>query len=195
MKTILSFFALITVLIFTAEKTQAQAWERHATVLSIGFGLSDFFHVDDYYYRNGNRNHGYYNPRTGQFNLQMEFGIHNYVGLGFTTGVGLRRGWNNDYQGEVNIPFGILCNFHFYQLIDDKASKDIHADKLDIYAGISAGGGIAITTYNNDYRRNVPIAFGGPHVGIRWYFTERTALNAEVGYGKSLVNIGFAFKL
>lgn len=52
--------------------------------------------------------------------------------LGFTTGVGLRRGWNNDYQGEVNIPFGILCNFHFYQLIDDKASKDIHADKLDI---------------------------------------------------------------
>src|SRR5690242_14039215 len=103
MKNILYVLALVTVLAFTSGSAMAQAWERNSKVLAIGFGMSDFFHIDDYYYRNSNHGLGYYSPRTGQFNLQMEFGIHNYVGLGFITGFGGRRGWANSYSGEVNV--------------------------------------------------------------------------------------------
>lgn len=195
MKTIFYILAILAVFELTSNQANAQSWESNTKILSIGLGASQFFHLDNYYYGNSNHLSNYYSPMTGQFNFQGEFGIHKYVGIGFTTGIGGRSGWAYDYAGELNIPIGMLCNFHFYQLIADKTGKDIHADVLDIYGGISAGSGLAFTYYSNTNTRVVPLAFGGPHVGIRWYFTERTALNAELGYGKSLVNVGFAFKL
>jgi hypothetical protein len=96
--------------------------------------------------------------------------------------------------GEINIPIGMIVNFHFYQLIADKSIKEIHADKLDIYAGLSLGSGLAIAYYTYT-TRVIPIVFGGVHVGIRYYFTPNVALNLEAGLGKNLVNAGFAFKL
>jgi hypothetical protein len=125
----------------------------------------------------------------------MEFGIHKYVGLGFTTGIGGRAGLGYGYLGEVNVPIGMVTNFHFYQLIADRTGKNIHADQLDIYAGMSIGSGIAFTYYTNENARVVPMVWGGPHAGIRWHFAPRVALNAEVGFGKSVVNAGFSFKL
>ncbi len=197
MKNILITFIAVTTLVLVAPQSQAQAWEKSSTVLSIGFGVSQFYHLDGYYYRNnsGKLKRGHYNPTTGQFNFQMEFGIHKYIGLGFTVGTGGRAGWGNNYRGEVNIPIGMLANFHFYQLIDDKNSKDLHADKLDIYAGIAVGSGVAFTYYDDTSRRIVPLAWGGPHAGIRYYFVPKVAINAEVGFGRSLVNVGFSFKL
>lgn len=183
---------------------KGQAWERNTKVLSLGFGASQFFHLDNYYYGRNNGNprgfHSFYWPITGQINFQGEFGVHKYVGIGFTTGIGGRGGLLYGYSGEVNAPIGLIVNFHFYQLIADKSSKNIHADVLDIYAGASIGSGIAATFYRNypnnpDAVRVVPIAFGGLHAGLRWYFKPRVGLNAEVGFGKSLVNVGFVFKL
>lgn len=174
-----------------------QAWQKDSKVLSIGFGASQFFHIDNYYYGNGNPNNfqNWYTPLTGQFNFQGEFGVHRYWGLGFTTGIGGRGPWAYGYSGEVNVPIGMIVNFHFYQLIADKRpEKNIHSDKLDIYVGGSLGGGIALTYYP-DVTRVVPMAFGGPHAGIRYYFTKRVGINGEVGFGKSIVNVGLAFKL
>ena len=195
--TLITIVAVAALLLASVQETQAQAWEKSSKVLSLGFGVSQFYHLDGYYYANnkGKFKRGYYNSTTGQFNFQGEFGIHEYVGLGFTVGLGGRGGWGNNYLGEINIPMGMLANFHFYQLIDDKNSKDIHADKLDIYAGIAVGSGLAFTYYDNTSRRVVPLAWGGPHAGIRYYFTPKVAVNAEVGFGRSLVNVGFSFKL
>jgi hypothetical protein len=197
MKYFIILFITVTSILALTQQAEAQAWEKSSKVLSIGFGVSQFYHLDGYYYRNNNGKfkRGHYNPTTGQFNFQAEFGIHKYVGLGFTVGTGGRAGWGNNYQGEVNIPMGILANFHFYQLIDDKNSKDLHADKLDIYAGVAMGSGVAFTYYNDTDRRIVPLAWGGPHVGIRYYFAPKVAVNAEAGFGRSLINIGFSFKL
>lgn len=197
MKYLIILFIIVASIFSFSQKSHAQAWEKSSKVLSIGFGVSQFYHLDDYYYRNhdGKLKRGHFNPTTGQFNFQAEFGIHKYVGLGFTTGFGGRPGWDNSYRGEFNIPMGMLANFHFYQLIDDKNSKDLHADKLDIYAGISVGSGVAFTYYDDISRRIVPLAWGGPHAGIRYYFAPKVAVNAEVGFGRSLVNIGFSFKL
>jgi hypothetical protein len=116
------------------------------------------------------------------------------VGIGFTTGMGGRVGWGRGYRGEFNIPIGIVSNFHFYQLIADNASKNIHADKLDIYAGANAGAGPAFI-FHDKGNHVAPIVFGGLHAGIRYYFVPKFALNGEIGFGKSFVNGGFSFKL
>ena len=175
MKKAIHAVLIIFSLALCSTNVNGQAWDKHSAVLSIGVGASDFFHIDNYYYyHNGNPliYQNWYTPLTGQFNFQGEFGIHKYWGLGFTTGVGGRAGWNYNYAGELNIPIGMIANFHFYQLISDKNKnhKNIHADKLDIYAGASLGGGVAFTYYPYD-TRVVPMAFGGLHAGIRYYFT------------------------
>lgn len=190
----------VSVLMVATNSTQAQAWEKNTKVLSLGFGASQFFHLDNYYYGNSNKFRTWYWPVTGQINFQGEFGIHKYVGLGFTTGIGGRGGMLYGYTGEINVPIGMIVNFHFYQLIADKTEKNIHADKLDIYAGANIGSGIAGTFYRNypdnpDATRIVPIAFGGLHAGIRYYFKPRVGVNAELGFGKSLINAGFVFKI
>ena len=187
------------ILMLASNPSKAQAWERNTKVLALGFGASQFFHIDDYYYNNAPGFRAWYMPITGQINFQGEFGIHKYVGLGFTTGLGGRGGLLYGYYGEINAPIGMIVNFHFYQLIADHSTKDIHADKLDIYAGASIGSGIAATFYNNgpDPRlvRIVPLAFGGLHAGLRYYFKPRVGVNGEFGFGKSIVNVGFVFKI
>jgi len=205
MKKILYAFIMISALMLATTETQAQAWERNTKVLSLGFGASQFFHIDNYYhgdyYKGNHRNRGgWYWPMTGQLNFQGEFGIHKYVGLGFTTGFGGRGAWQNRFPAEVNIPIGLICNFHFYQLIEDKTEKNIHGDKLDIYVGANIGSGIAATFYPSypDYpstTRIAPIAFGGLHAGLRYYFKPKVGVNLELGFGKSIVNAGFVFKI
>jgi hypothetical protein len=191
-KILLLILSLITLAQVNAN---AQAWSKESKVLSLGLGASNFYHLDNRYAPGFGNRGGYHTPYSGQFNLQMEFGVHPYVGLGFTTGFGGIGPLNYGYNGEFNMPMGFVVNFHFYQLIDDKSSKNLHADKLDIYGGLSVGSGFALTFYNNEDLRVVPLAWGGMHAGIRWYFAPRVALNAEFGFGKSLANIGFSFKL
>jgi hypothetical protein len=194
MKKNLSAIVLGTLLMLSTTYSKGQAWEKNTNTLSLGFGASQFFHLDNYYYSSAKNVRNWYSPTTGQLNFQGEFGVHKYVGIGFTTGIGGRAGLLYDYAGEINIPIGMLVNFHFYQLIADKTQKNIHADKLDIYAGLGIGSGVAITYYKNS-TRIVPLAFGGLHAGIRYYFTPKVGLNGEVGWGKSIVNVGFVFKL
>ena len=197
----LLYVTVLAAFILTAQNTQAQAWEKGTKVLGIGFGASQFFHIDanaSNYYGN------FYQPVTGQLNFQGEFGVHDYVGVGFTTGIGGRAGYYRTYGyfgyygsygslGEVNVPIGVLANFHFFQLIADKTGKDIHADKLDVYAGVNAGSGVAVAFYSNT-NHIFPIAFGGVQAGARYYFTEKFGVNLEVGYPK-LVHGGIVFKL
>lgn len=208
MKNFLYAFLIVSTLMLTADLAKAQAWNRDTKVLALGVGASQFFHIDDYYFENTPDVRGWYWPVTGQINFQGEFAIHKYVGLGFTTGLGGRGPLLYGYTGELNIPLGVIANFHFYQLIADKSGKNIHADKLDIYAGISLGSGLAFTFYDNGTRvgpgglvdhnsttRIVPMAFGGLHAGVRYYFVPRVGVNGEIGWGKSLVNVGLVFKI
>jgi len=56
------------------------------------------------------------------------------------------------------------------------------------------GSGVAIAYYS-DFTRIAPMAFGGVHIGIRYYFTPMVGINLEAGIGKNLVNAGFVFKI
>ncbi|MCF8257250.1 MAG: hypothetical protein K9J06_06835 [Flavobacteriales bacterium] len=192
---VICIFMVALMLSDTDGHAQNKAWTKDGKVLSLGFGLSRFYHIDERFGPGAPRPGRVHLPSSGQFNFLMEFGIHQYVGLGFTTGIGGRAALPFGYLGEVNFPIGMVTNFHFYQLIADRTEKNIHAEQLDIYAGLSLGSGFALAYYNNEDVRVVPMAWGGPHAGIRWYFAPRVALNAEVGFGKSIVNAGFSFKL
>jgi hypothetical protein len=196
MKRILIIGIALSAFFATTNKVNAQAWDRETKLLGFGVGASNYYHIDNYYNRGiGPRlGRGWYSPLTGQFNFFGEFAVHKYVGIGFTTGLGGRSGWGGYYAGSLNIPIGLLANFHFYQLIADKTGKDIHSDVLDIYAGITVGSGVAFI-FDENTSRAIPIAFGGPHVGIRYYFVPTVGVTGEFGLGKSLINVGMVFKL
>lgn len=202
MKKILLISALSFLMLSSSMELRAQAWDKKSKVLSIGLGGASYYYFGNnryvaYYVGNVPvyRNYRYGSGLTGQFTFQGEFAVHDYVGIGFTTGLGGRPKWSNWYAGEVNFPIGAIANFHFYQLIQDKTGKDIHADKLDIYGGVNIGSGIAAIFFENNDPTVVPIIFGGPQVGIRYYFTPNVAVNGELGYGKTWINAGLSFKL
>lgn len=166
----------------------AQAWHTGVKVFSIGMGGSSFIHFW------GDYGNGRFTRVTGQLNLQGEFGIHKYVGIGFTTGLGFAGGYSFGYTGEVNFPVGAVANFHFWQLIDDKVSNDMHSSKLDVYGGASFGSGVAILSYDGGSDA-LALLFVGPHIGARYYFNDVFGVNAEMGYGKIFINGGIVLKI
>jgi len=189
--------------------TQAQAFEMGKKYISIGVGGASYFNILT---RSGATGVTYA-PISFQFSVQGEFPVHKYVGVGFYTGIGAGNGtggglglgtrYGHGYgygrgygygTAQMNIPIGFLTNFHFYQLIADKTGKDIKADKLDVYAGLSIGSGVGLFFPSGSVEPTV-LAWGGPHVGVRYFFTDKLGVNGEIGYGKTFVNAGLTFKL
>lgn len=187
---ILSFVLLLSLL--GTQQANAQAFGKGTSVISLGIGGARYWRVYDansYYNR-------YYSfgRLVGVLNVQGEFAVHDYVGVGFVAGLGVNHSGAYNYT-SLYIPVGVVANFHFYQLIDDKASKDMHANKLDVYVGVNVGAGPNIYF---DSRRNTDLgafAFGGPQVGVRYYPKSSIGIFAELGYGKTFANFGMAVKL
>lgn len=206
MKKIASIFILALVAITGV--VQAQAWSESSKVITLGIGGAyhhRFLPGETYV---GSRGWG---STSGTLLVQGDFGIHKYVGLGFiagiaggASGVGIRGyrgvgygsapGYYGGSTDNVNLVAGFNANFHFYQLIADKVSKDIHADKLDIYAGANLGSGFGYDfSFDNV---SIPI-WGGLHVGARYYFTDKIGVYLEAApyTGKSFIAGGVAFNL
>jgi hypothetical protein len=162
---------------------------------------------------------GSYSPISGGISVDGEFGIHKYVGIGFHTGIfGARNiyggfgfasrildlDFDDSYAG-IYIPVGIIANFHFYQLIEDKTSKDIHGDKLDLYVGANLGSGVALAilkkkyvdsfTSNEDKVIPGALVYGGIQFGVKYFPKPKLGIFAELGYGKTFANGGVCFKL
>jgi hypothetical protein len=75
-------------------------------------------------------------------------------------------------------------------------------DKLDTYAGLSFGFRYYRWKYDSDitdlgsnYNENSLGIYSYWFVGARYYFTEKLAAMAELGYGITYLNIGIALKL
>lgn len=184
----LKIYALIVCLALgqsMIQKSQAQSFRKGGIYTSLGLGVGQLFHVPS-----SNSSLSSVWSITGQLKFQTEFGIHKYVGLGFQVGAGVGSRWPG--FAELNGPVGMMANFHFYQLIDDKSGKDLHSDKLDIYAGLSLGTGLA---FYPDFNEVNPLLYFGPHVGVRYYFTKKFGLNAEIGHGSTIVMGGIVFRL
>lgn len=182
----------ISLFIFSVGFSQLKGFEKGNMYHQLGFGGQNYWSVGSNSNGWGGSWRGWGAGFTTQY--QGEWGIHNYVGLGFHAGLTIRPYINSDYL-EMYIPVGLQANFHFYQLIDDKVSSDLKSDKLDIYGGINVGGGpvIGIDTYFDD-----TYIFGGihagPQVGVRFYPKSNVGIFAEVGYGKSFAQFGLVIR-
>jgi hypothetical protein len=189
--------ALIFPFIFGTQTVNAQAWTKETKVISVGLAASNYYHVGQTRATLFGPTSAFYAPVTGQISVEGEFGIHQYVGIGFMSGFGGGVGVLGGYGGSLNVPIGFLANFHFYQLIGDKTGKDIYQSKLDVFVGASLGTGVGVTFYDSSSLNNqvTPLAFGGAHVGARWYFAENMGLTGQFGFGKSFVDLGIVFIL
>ena len=187
------------ILLLAFQKTNAQAFAgKGSKYLSLGIGVSNYInfggYYDNYYYNNNpyyyGRRFSYFSP-TLSFNVNVEFGIHQYIGIAPCIGVGASFYGGNNIS--VDIPIGVQGNFHFLQLIADKTGKSI-ADKLDVYVGVNTGGGPTLGFYGNGLEPS-GFFYVGPQVGVRYYPKSNVGLTAEVGYGKTIANIGVVFKM
>ena len=159
----LQTLVMIAMISFASIQTKAQAFDNSTKMLTVSIGGADLFHIPvGYTYYTG-----FYSPLTAELYFQGEFAVHKYVGVGFNVMLGGRPanygyaggvygygGYYTGYRSEFNVAFGGLANFHFYQLIADKTGKNLHADKLDIYVGLSLGGGVAIHPADAYYGTN-----------------------------------------
>lgn len=188
---------------------RAQAFGgKGSTVLQVGLGLSEHY---SWFPENGVAVKGRFSPLAGNFQFQAEFGVSSYVGIGATVGLdyadnlfggsyaflpGSVAG-NNSFR-SLAVPLGVCGNFHFFQLIADKSGKDIHADKLDIYAGLTLGSGPSFALAKPGYKHLGSevgfMAFGGPQAGIRFYPSSNIGVYVEAGYGKAYIHGGLVVK-
>ena len=72
------------------------------------------------------------------------------------------------------------------------------SDKIDTYAGVVIGANIVSSKYHGFAGYTItPEAggvLGGAFVGIRYFFTDNIGVNAELGYGVAIINIGGSLK-
>jgi hypothetical protein len=192
MKKNIYILLLIMFGVLSAQQTKAGAFEKGNKLISVDLAATNYIHFFGGGYYTGYYGYysGLYSPVSGHALMQMEFAPGRYVGAGFGLGIGgSAYGWAG---GELSVPVFGFCNFHFFQLIADKVKHDIHGDKFDIYAGLTAGSGIAFYPGTSSVR---PILVIGPHVGFRYYFRPTLGVHAEVGYGTQLIGGGLTFKL
>lgn len=136
---------------------------------------------------------GYFFAGGVPVTASVEFAVSDAVSigpyLGFTSwrynAFGYR--WNYSF-----IDFGARGSYHFSKHID------MNTDKLDLYGAVLLGytvssySGNDNITYADPYPSAVKIGIAG---GARWYFTDKFAVNGEVGYGIAPLLLGITFKL
>lgn len=124
--------------------------------------------------------------------LNVDFAVHDYVSVGPFVGFNALRykvyGGKNSYS---RIGFGARGVFHFWQLIDDNAAKDLKSDKIDFYLPLHLG----YSVYAGDVVENGDFAMG-LGLGIRYYFNDKIGIEFEGGGMElSYAKLGVAIKL
>lgn len=120
----------------------------------------------------------------------VEYAVHDYASVGGFVGFNnvSIKGWNGSYN---RIGFGARGVFHFWQLIDDKVSKDLKSDAIDFYLPMHIGYGI----YTGSGTSGGDVIWG-TGLGIRYYFKDNMGVSFEFGGMElSYAKIGMAFKL
>ena len=186
---------IMLLMLFSASTINAQLQKSDA-MFNLGLGLSS-----------------YYTSGSG-FKVSLpplEASYESFVGDNFSVG-GFLGYYGAKYENEYEVAgivfdteikysylsFGALGNYHF-----------VNDNTFNMYAGANLGYVSAKTKVsysideelfeeddilNNAGAKASGILFGA-HVGARYHLSESLALNAELGYGISLLKIGVSFKL
>lgn len=180
---------------------RAEAWGQGKSVITVGYGFPNLTKTVFKIYQS---ELDFKLSGFGPMHLKYEYGVSDKIGLGVSIGyVSTKVEWKYDGYDSLGMPatytegykgssLGILVrmNVHFAT-----------GDKIDPYWGVGMG-------YNNysfkyytdepgaeDLTLKFPIPFGFETTfGCRFYFSDNIGAYAEVGYGKSLAQVGLSAK-
>jgi hypothetical protein len=179
-----NFIILAFALIFSVSLNAQNTFNKGDKVVNLGIGLGSTLYSGAYY-------KGLIPPvsaslevgiKDNLFDDKSSLGVGAYAGFASSKWEYLGYGWR-----YTNIILGARASLH-YQLIE----------KLDTYGGFIGGFRVAtskeIGTPIGDASPGGGIVLS-PYIGGRYYFSEKLAAMAELGYGIAYLNIGIALKL
>ena len=180
MKRILLLSVLV---VFIASMSFGQmAYKKGDQVINLGIGLGGFAGV----YGSGGI------AITGGY----EYGVNENISLGGVVGYSSS---SEDFGGNYGWKYT-------YILIGARGAYHLdlfHNPNIDTYGGILLGYNIvsskATGTYINygygNYSASASFLEFGAFIGGRYYFSPKLAVQAELGYGLGILNVGIAYKL
>lgn len=178
-------FAVVILFSLPALQAQESMFNLGDKVINLGIGLGNTFYTGTYYTRGVPPVSLSYEQAVADEILEKGvIGVLGYVG--YTSYKYDYLGWGYKYS---NIILGAGGLFH-YPLID----------KLDTYAGILLGYNIASATEFGtstgwDYNATSGgFVFSG-FIGARYYFSEKFAAFAQLGYGVAYLTLGVSIRL
>ncbi len=189
MKKIQAIFIALLMLTLT-KPANCQGWNQDKSgIYSIGVGGTQVLAIGP----------GYSYISSGGFSLNVsgEYRIHRFIGLGFETGIDAFVGpyppyfVYGDYRypavySAIGIPIAMKVNIHILEAADVPI-----ADRLDVYAGLNAGGGPAF--YTGPGGGVYGFLLAGPQIGIRYWLNRNIGVFGEFGWGATFANVGLTF--
>jgi hypothetical protein len=184
-------FLLTTIIFLIGVAGYSQVFEKKSQAINIDVGFGNVNYVFD----------SYYSGFLPSISASYEYGIVRVPMGSKMNGIlsigGYLAGSMSYYGPEgydpkewrrTNIVIAARANYHF-----------VFHDRFDPYAGVAIGVNLAGQKYigdNNDQEVEHPGGkpFAGAYAGARWFFTDNFAVNAEVGWLISIVNVGVTFK-
>lgn len=166
---------LSAALLFAAERSNAQEWNQGRAktgIYTVAVGGTQQIYVG--------RPHGGLTGAGLSMNVQGEYGVARFIGLGWGTGVNL---YFPAHTTLIEVPIGLKMNVH----ILEAANVDVRG--LDVFAGVNIGGGPAFYTTGGA----TGLLYAGPQVGLRYWFNPHIAIHTEFGWGQTFANLGFTF--
>lgn len=185
--TLLLAFAFI---LFNNLNAQENLLTKGEKVLNLGIGLGSTLYSGSYYSTT-------IPPISASYELGFMDDVleKGSIGLGGYLGFASNK-WSYSYLGGewgykyTNIIVGARGSFH-YPLID----------KLDTYTGLMIGFNIVSVNEfgdidpNYNYNQSSSGLVWSWYAGGRYYFTDKLAAMAEIGYGIAWLNLGVAIKI
>lgn len=182
-------FTLIILLSGSAVAT-AQSFGRHDKVLSLGIGLGSSLGSFDY------------SSQIPALSLTYEQGIAQAGDVGIIS-LGGYVGYKNFGMETTTSNFSATSKWN-YTILGIRGAfhfSNIPNEKLDLYAGLLASYNLLNYSYEDTTGSNTQSGNFGNSTGLtlfggaRYYFSEKFAGFAELGYGIAYLNLGVSVKL
>ena len=176
MKKVIFFLCLV---LFSANLINAQGYEKGSKVINagIGFGLSGI----------------YGDAQMPPISVGFQYGLEDKISIGGIVGFSTSSYGYSDWKWDYTyIIIGARGEYHFLE----------PSNKLDAYAGITAGYNIVSVSepdgYKNSwggYESEASYFIYGAHVGARYAVSNKIGIFGELGYGIGYLTVGATFKL
>ena len=168
----------------------SQVFEKNSQAINIDIGFGNVNYWGSYY-------SGFLPSISGSYEygiveIPMGSDLTGVISVGGYLGASMAfygpYGYDSQDWRRTNLIMAARGNYHF-----------IFHDQLDTYAGLALGIDLAGQKYIGDgtdpgIEEPSAAPFGGVYAGARWYFTDNFAVNAEVGWLISVLNLGVTFK-